>query len=376
MSAYVSVRALCLVVTSSLVTLNAQATELFKEYRSAHHLGMGDAGVANPTGHDAIFYNPAGIAQGKKLLNEISVLSPTVVISDNSRKLVKEIQSGNINAGGEDTGSIVDSAKEFQGKQQHVGLQNFTGVVFRRAALGVLTTSSVDALYTSIPSAFSANAFVRNGVYATAARGFFNDSLYLGVNYKYIIKSEIGQSIKALDLLNEEKRKQLTTLEQCKGVFTCGTGHGVDLGLIWTNDKADSRPRIGVTVHNVGDTKFYKYKSDGTAPNSELQTIDVGLGLEPKARNSGINLYLDVRDVANRQKQNIFRRLHLGGEISFQGVAGVMGGLSQGYPTFGAFVNVKFVRFDGGVYTEDTGDFFMHRKDKRFFGRMIVGWAK
>lgn len=369
-----------LVAGGSLVCISiARADEIYREYKSARHLSLGNAGLVNPRGQDAIFYNPAGVAQSKGILNEISVIAPTIEFSDNSRQLYSDITSGTVQMGGSDMSSIIDSTKPFSDKPQHVGVQNFTGLVFKRAALGILSNAQLDALYRLnkplLPN-FEGSLVTRNGIYASAARGFFDDSLLLGLTYKYVLKTDFYQYFEGQDLLNEERLKELTSIKKCEGNFTCGTGQGVDLGMIWKNEKANSRPRFGAVVHNVGGLTYSKYKSSGKAPSMEKQTIDIGIGIEPKAKNSEINAYLDFQDVANNLEENLYKRLHAGAEISFLNVAGVMAGINQGYSTFGCFVNFKVVRLDLGVYKEELGSYPGELGDKRFFGRLIVGWTQ
>ncbi len=68
----------------------ALAEEIRREYRSARHLGMGDAGTATATGVDAIFYNPAGMANTNgKMLSEIVLASPQFSLGDDTRKFAK-----------------------------------------------------------------------------------------------------------------------------------------------------------------------------------------------------------------------------------------------------------------------------------------------
>ncbi|MCX6128345.1 MAG: hypothetical protein NTX25_04685, partial [Proteobacteria bacterium] len=60
-------------------------------YRSPYYLGRGDTGVATADYQEAIFYNPAGLAQGKGLYKETVLISPSVEVSTKTKDLVRQV---------------------------------------------------------------------------------------------------------------------------------------------------------------------------------------------------------------------------------------------------------------------------------------------
>lgn len=374
---------LLLFVTLFLRALPSHATEMLHQFRSAYHLGMGDAGMAGVTGTDAIFYNPAGMSEVKGILNEVSAVSPTVMLSTNSKNLASQVQKGGFTGGANANGieGALDLAKQLQFKPQGATIENFTGVAFRRAGFGVLTTANLNALVGSnklgLPT-IDAGVNARVGVYAAAARGFMNETLFLGVTYKYLYKAEYKVHLDALDFQSrqEEIMNEIKGASKCGDYLKCGTANAVDIGMIWKDEHQDLKPRLGIVMHNVGNAKFSTSAVDGTAPTTELASLDLSAGIEPQTKRSGMRLYLDYVDVLNRTKENTYKHLHAGAEISFAGIVGVMGGVNQGYPSYGAFLNVKVVRLEGGIFTEEVGNYPGDIPDRRYFGRILVGWAQ
>lgn len=353
----------------SFYATSALAAEIQREYRSARHLGMGDAGVASASGADAIFYNPASIANVKGLLNEVVLASPQVSVGEDTRKLYSEVKAKK---------DALDIAQDHVNKPQHVAAQNFSGVVFRRSAFGLLQSAQSDLFVGNDPikgsTVAEARAVARAGAYFALARGFLGDTLLLGTTLKIVQKASAFISVSAATAERDLKGRKSDEL--MKEYTKRGTGVGADVGLLWKLSASNSKPTFGLAVHNLGMKYRWPLPGDRQGPAPEKQTVDVGLSFEPGTKQSSSLIEIDVRDVFNASKEVIYKRIHLGGELSFQNVVGFMGGLNQGFPTYGGFVNLRLVRIEGGLYSEELGELPGDRKGKRFFGRVSVGWVQ
>lgn len=347
----------------------AWGEEMQRQYRSAHHLGMGDAGLSSVMGADAIFYNPAGLAQGKGILSEAILASPQVTAGANSTKLYKDIQ---------DKKEVLDLLSKYQGEPLHLGVQNFTGLAFRRSAFGVLAQGQTSLFsgpdpVSGLPVA-QVGAVARGGVTLSLAKGFFDESLFLGTTLKVLHKREFELKMSVLEAERSLKGKDFSAVMD--EAMKAGIGAGADFGLIWKAQDASVKPALGVVVRNVG----MSYTLDGTppedAPSEDPMMVDVGVSIEPQTKRSFSRLSIDLRDVADAQREIIYKRLHVGGELSFQGVLGVMGGVNQGYPTYGAFLALKVLRIEGGSYSEELGKKPGDLRSRRYYARVSVGWTQ
>ena len=112
-------------------------------YKSAYFLGRGDTGISEADNEDAIFYNPAGLALGKGIFKEVVLASPMVEYSTATKSLVRQLAVEDANT--------VDALRSQVGAPQHVGLNNFTGIVLRRVAIGGFVSSNTDILVSQSP---------------------------------------------------------------------------------------------------------------------------------------------------------------------------------------------------------------------------------
>lgn len=334
-----------------------------KIFRSAYFLGRGDTGVSCADNEEAIFYNPAGIAQGKGIYKKTVLVSPHVEVSKATRDLARRLAS-------EDADTI-DTVRDNVGKPNHVGVSNFTGIILRRAAIGAVATSNVDLLaYKSEQDGLEvieAKADQTLGMTFTLADSFFNNKLLLGVTGKYLARGKGEVSAAA-----SETEKVQETLDDQKNFLGTGEGGGGDIGLMYQKG-GQLNPSFGLVINDIGDTKINP-EEETTLDLDVKQTVNLGVSIEPGTKYSKMKLLADYRDVLGRTITNPRKRIHLGGELAVLGMLGMTGGINQGYPTAGLFLDVYFMRLDFGFYTEELGDRVGTRPDTRYFARIKAGF--
>lgn len=347
----------------------AQAAEIQREYRSARYLGMGDTGISLSEGHDALFYNPAGIADVKGIVNEIVLASPQVEVSANAKSLYTSISTH---------APASNIIRQIEGEPQHIAVQNFTGLVFRRAAIGVYERGQADVFLGTDPAkgmlVANGDVLARAGINTAFGRSFMNDQLLLGINLKFAQKNEGTIALDALTA--EEQLKGLTPSSALSRYVQRGNGAGGDVGMIWKFADT-SRTRFGLVARNVGDMNYpWAIPSGSKGPSSDKQTIDVGASIAPSTKKSSAAMAIDYRDVLNANGDSPYKRIHMGARLSFQGILGFVAGLNQGYPTYGAFVNFKIVRAEAGYYSEELGKNPGDIRSRRLYARLAVGWSQ
>jgi hypothetical protein len=343
-------------------TLYAENLEFHRVYRSPYYLGRGDTGVATADYQEAIFYNPAGLAQGKGIYKETVLISPTFQISTKTKDLVRQVLVQQDND--------PDTLRGYLGRNLHLGVSNFTGVVFRRAAVGVLVSSDTNVMLAKSAEergleTLHADAVANRVAVFSAAEGFFNQKLLVGTTVKYIMRNEASIDVSALDSDNISDQLSSNDAEVSRN------GIGVDLGFMYAMDKAPWR--FGLHVENAGSTKLAAGES-GVSSKRLPQIVTFGTAYDLKTRMSSMVIQADFRDVGGAVEKDTFKRLHLGTELQFARVFGFMGGLNQGYPTIGLFLNLYVVRFDVGAYTEEVGSTAGVRPDQRIFFRLKAGF--
>lgn len=346
---------------------NANSQELQREYRSANFLGKGDTGIANATGEDAIFYNPAGIAQGKGILNEIVLASPQIEATPNINQLYDSYNGGNTSA--------VHILSQNQNTVFSGAGQNYSGILFRKVALGILDRANANAYAgidpaTGIPTAniYAAN---RTGVYLTLAHDFFDNRLFIGINGKFIQKKEIDLKLSALDAESKLSNNSLSTI--INNSLNQGDGIGADIGMMYVFNK-ETATQIGIVYRNIGMQYRWSIPEGSATPSAEPTVLDAGFNTSVGTKKSRVSFSADVRDITNVQKAAFGKRVHLGVQYSLENTFGVMTGINQGYGTFGLFIHTKFIQIEGGMYTEEIGSKLGEYPSQRIFARIVLGW--
>ncbi len=336
--------------------LYAEELESYRMYHSAYFLGRGDTGIADAEGYEAIFYNPAGLAIGKGIYKETVFASPTIIISNDTKNLARKVFVEEDNS--------VASLREHVGKNQHIGANNFSGIVFRRASLGAFASTQNNLLLYKSPQnraveVLDANSVTNTGVAFSIAEQFFNESLAIGTTLKYLNQTHAKLSINVLDAENVSNQLKSDNVQQKY------TGAGADLGILL---KSNGRTplKLGITMENVGTMKLDNQKADGHS-RTLPQLLNIGTSATFSTHLSQMKFLLDLRDLTNQIETNYFKKTYIGAELNFANFFGFSGGLHQGYPTFGLFLNLYLVRFDLGSYTAEVGSTSGVRPDSRFF---------
>jgi hypothetical protein len=333
-------------------------------YRSAHFLGRGDTGIAVADEEDAIFYNPAGLALGKGIYKKTVLLSPQVELSEATRDLARRLGAENANA--------VETVQNNIGKPNHFGLQNFTGLVLRRAALGAIVSNNIDLLaYKSAEyggmEVVEANVDQNIGATFSLADTFFMPKLMMGITAKYLARGRGSMTV-----ISVEADKVTDELSNTADFIGMGEGGGLDFGLMYQGG-GRTNPSFGLTINDIGDTKITP--TEETNLDLDLkQQINIGGSIEPGTKFSKLKLLMDYRDIAGTVIKNPYKRFHMGGELSVLNMIGIMGGINQGYPTAGLYFDFYILRLDLGYYTQEMGKRIGTRPDTRYFVRLEAGF--
>ncbi len=341
---------------------SADSLEFNTLYRSPYFLGRGDTGVACADGHEAIFYNPAGLAQGKSIYKETVLVSPSAQVSTQTKDLVKQAMVKKEND--------ADALKNFAGKNLHLSLNNFTGIVFRRFALGGLVSADTNIMLSKATNengldTLHADATVNRVATISAAEAFWSDMLLMGTTLKYVSRNEALLDISAADA--ENIADQLDSDD----VKVERRGYAADVGFML---RPPSWPMsLGLHIENLGTAKL-KAAREGSGDRRLPQIVTLGLAVEKTTKTSALAFLFDFRDALGSVEQNVFKRVHLGSEIRFGRFIGLTGGLNQGYPTVGFFTNLYVVRLDVGLMTEEIGTSSGLRPDQRVMFRLMAGF--
>ena len=146
-------------------------------------MGRGDTGIGDTDNAEAIFYNPAALAGGKK------VFQTAYVSLCNSSRLCRYPRLLTTLEGSDSTDP--SSYADFVGKPLTAAASNLSALVFRRAAIGYLASLNAKALVYKDPDLGASEvirmqAIVNKVMTYSLAEQFFKDYLQLGTTFKVI----------------------------------------------------------------------------------------------------------------------------------------------------------------------------------------------
>ena len=355
--------AMILGITSALGlwTEIALGDQFQRIYRSPAALGRGDTGVAIADNEEAIFYNPAGLAQGSGIFKGLTLFSPALEISGDTRALVMDAATSQ-------GGDLVSTLTQHIGANQHIGFSNFTGVLLRRVAIGLVTSNETDVLVYKDPAqggleAVSAGLYSTTGLTFTLADSYYGGKMLLGMTLGYYKRAQAQFEI---------GRLEAQSLESTSDLFGYGTTTPVTLGAIFMlPGKGESS--LGITVHNLGDAHVTPDSADMSV-DSLKQRIDIGYASTTSSKAAKARLLVDYIDATSTYTSNLYKKLHIGGEITLGKRIGISAGLNQGGPCVGTFIDAWLFRMDAGFYTEEISEKVGLRSDRRYFMRIKTGF--
>lgn len=140
-----------------------------------------------------------------------------------------------------------------------------------------------------------------------------------------------------------------------------GTGHGIDLSLLYKEEKSNS-PIVTLVWKDVGSTAFVKTSGTKAPPHIE-QNLILGVGYLLEGSIIDAKAGFEYRNIQTKNIQ-IGQKLHMGAEISLP-LFDLRFGSSQGYGTYGLGIDLWLFRLDIAQYTVEEGFYPGQSPDQR-----------
>jgi hypothetical protein len=332
-------------------------------YRGVRPMGMGGAFTAVADDENALFYNPAGLADISTLA--LGILNPMVEVSDKTIDLWKDIDDIDT----DDTGEVADLLRKYAGDHQHVRASLTPYVGFNAANTGVMiaglgqTTMDAEIRNPTWPEAHV--DFVRDlGLLGGVGGKIPFHNIKLGAGLKVINRQSLEEVYTATDIADEDFE------DRFEDDLSSGSGISLDLGAIYRLPFFEVvETDIALAIQNLPSMDF------GSAKDAETQA-NVGIALKKSFAKFSLLGALDYIDLTHAigDDSDWAKRVHMGIEVRLPMILSVRAGLNQGYGTFGFSTDFKVVRLDFATYTEEVGAHSGQRSDKRYMGQITIGW--
>ncbi len=346
---------LCLVCTASLSAKESS----FRIYKGVRPMGMGGAFVAISNDANALFYNPAGLADIRE--KRISIFPLEVEFGQNAY----DIYSDALDVDFDNEEETAEFLRSYIGDYAHAGVNFVPSYSKPNFALALIGTFNSNLQARNLQSPRLIVETVTDAGVATGyALSFLDDNLLVGASAKYIFRRSLDEEYTVLDITTEDFEDRLDDDTED------GSGALLDIGLIYKFSdiqigEKTSAFQIGISANNFVDNDM-----------GDAQDIDEHIDLGLAATLDKWTFALDYVDLFNQvgDDEDMGKRLRLGAEWAVKPFLFLRLGLYQGYPTFGVGLETKNVQFDVLTYAEEVGTYSGQRDDRRYMMRLGLGF--
>jgi hypothetical protein len=345
------------------LTAQAYAKAYPSFFRGVRPLGMGNAFTALADDDNAIYYNPAGLAEIDHL--DMGILNPLVEISKDSMNVYNDIQDTDF----DDMSQVAELLRNHLGENQHVRAAAAPYVGFRVGKVGLMIGALAQA---------TLDAAVRNPAWPEAHLDYIQDTgvvggvgfklpltgLRLGATIKFVQRTSLDNIYSAADIADDGFE------DQVNDDMKTGNGFSLDLGAMYRlpwHKFFDTN--IALVVQNLPDMDF------GDAKDMKMQA-NFGLAVSKSLAKFKLVGTLDFDDLTMHldEDSDLTKRLHLGLEFKTPFFVSIRTGFNQGYWTAGATLDFRVIRIDFASYAEEIGAYAGQNMDRRYVAQITIGW--
>lgn len=346
------------IIMSCFSTLG-YAAEYSYIYKGMRPMGMGGAFVAVSNDANALFYNPAGLADNSSI--RASIFPLEIEVSENSYGMYKDAADVDFDSEQE----TAEFLRDHIGDLAHFNLSlvpSFSMPRFAFCAFGIARADlqAHDRQYPKLEIQ-GVNDF---GLGAGYAHPLMDDSLLIGASLKYLFRRSIAEVYTVTDIADSDFDERIDDdLED---------GHGIllDLGVIYKlTSLGFTDTRVGLSMNNLIGSKL------GDAQDLD-DHVDIGIAQELDLKATKLTLALDYVDLFSQlgDDDDFAKRVRAGAEVELMKFLEVRAGVYQGYFTAGLGLDGRVVRLDAVTYAEEVGAYAGQRADRRYTVRFTAGF--
>lgn len=331
---------------------------------------MGEAFTAVADDQNALYYNPAGLARLKGW--SLEIVSPILGFNGRTRAANTDIKDLATAAkdfnNSESARDTLKSILSKLGGEDYFGRFGINPYFVRKSfGLGILLNTEV----TLRPHGFGADLMdlylpadteVRMGY----ALSFWDEAFSVGASVygrgRLLIEESMGTD-RIATFTGSNAKNALNDWVKT------GAGVGVDVGILYTPIKM-WEPTLGVSMSNIGDTKFYKIKStskfSGSQPRPLPQSLSMGVSLTPTWGSWFARASTDFRHMNLPMPASDKFRLGLEGGWKGRYVsAALQTGSMEGYLTAGFEVRLLLINLRYATFATSRGNYPAGRPDRQ-----------
>jgi hypothetical protein len=310
----------------------------------------GGSTLTRATRENVILANPALMPYGGKFHRWLGTQF-TIMANPESIDFVQSMIGQGDGGGEEGEGGAAAFIERVFETPVHAGVQNITSYTTNNVGFSLFARSELDISareygeYGMPELRFGVDAYA-GGALGLALRAM--PFLSFGVTAKYLFVAEPDIAVSFLD---QERIAELSDAGALQEAASYGNGLGFDGGFLLFLQGHNLDFRFTGKVEDVGGTSF-----TGTQAPFK-QTLHAGAALTFHTDADAIHLSVDYRDVQAAYEEPMFKRIYAGARMTIREYVGIAGGLYQGYPSFGARLDLLLMKLGATVYTKELGDY-------------------
>jgi hypothetical protein len=317
-----------------LVSARAQAREVIETHHNVRSNGMGGIYMSIVNDSNALFVNPAAMGRTSGLNWQVM----NVEFGINGLDVYNEFRDI-------DT-SDPNSFNQFFGKDVWIRAGGKTAVTLPFFGVGAYTDSQTHLMLHNPAFPQFDTTFLSD--YGLVVGGAFplGPTSYGGITFKRITRWGGEQDID-LGVIAGGNLSSIADQFQNKG-----NGYGIDLATQTTIPVPLFNPTFSLVWQDVGSTAFTK-SAGADAPPRIHDNLSFGISTLTDLPGLDWTMGFEYRHITESEYP-LGQKLHFGTEVSLPFID-LRGGINQGYATYGAGINLLFIRLDAAMYTEEVG---------------------
>ena len=355
---------------------------------------MGGADSALASGFSALFTNPAGLSRdGGELVLAGLTIAPYLLPSDEIIALFTQIVEG------EDPVVLSDITDALASLDLEHGVGTNLNLSLGFGAFGLGAGALIDLDLFMRQQGASTSILVHPVLTLSAVTGLsqrytLGESavLHIGADVRGIVRMRPAVTItlsEVLGIVDDMISSESGDSGFDPNTYPIGVGVGIgcDAGIVLESEDMT----YAVSLQNIGGTDLI-YSEQTVATLNELfgsddiigaltsdplqgfsfsipMSVTFGIGFDPRfdlfSRPARLRFAAEYTHTFYQEEDSIeassfWKNLHLGGEIDLLGILKVRGGVNQGYFTWGAGIDLLFVRIDCTYYSRELGLYAGH----------------
>jgi len=196
-------------------------------------------------------------------------------------------------------------------------------------------------------------------------RSKYGSQTSLGLGAKYIERTGVRDTLAlagpvVLETIGQDElEKIINSLGKVKGV-----GYGFDAGIEHVVRNGNSQVVVGLSALDITGTTFKEGKNANNLQVSDIRDqVNLGFAVGQDFNLFHYILSADVRSL--NEEMDFGKRLRFGAQVGIPGLK-LLAGVNSGYYSYGAMLDLAFMKLTAGFYDMELGSRYKQIKSKRF----------